>query len=61
MLNQLEMDKKVIPQTIHEQKLGQYSCGMQYQNTHHQLLGQLLVYTILVSFVDPVGLEPTTY
>ena len=55
------MDKKVIPQTIHEEKLGQYSYGMQYQHIHHQLLGQLLVYTILFSFVDPVGLEPTTY
>ena len=55
------MDKKVIPQIIHEKKLGQYSCGMQYQHIHHQLLGLLLAYTILFSFVDPVGLEPTTY
>ena len=55
------MDKKVIPRKIHEEKLGQYSCGMQYQHIHHQLLCQLLVYTILFSFVDPVGLEPTTY
>ena len=55
------MDKKVIPRKIHEEKLGQYLCGMQYQHIHHQLLGQLLVYTILFSFVDPVGLEPTTY
>jgi hypothetical protein len=61
MLYQLEMDKKVIPRKIHEEKLGQYSYGMQYQHIHHQLLCQLLVYTFLFSFVDPVGLEPTTY
>ena len=61
MLNQLEMDKKVTLQIKHEQKLGQYPCDKPHLNIPHQLLGQLLVYTILVSFVDPTGLEPVTY
>ena len=47
------MDKKAKPQTIHEEKLGQYSYGMQYQHIHHRLLGQLLVYTFFVSFGGP--------
>jgi hypothetical protein len=58
MLYRLEMDKKVILQTIHEEKLGQYSCGMKYQHIHHQLLCLPLVYTFFVSFVGPEGFEP---
>ena len=55
------MGKKVTLQIKHEQKLGQYPCDKPHLNIPHQLLGQLLVYTILVSFVDPTGLEPVTY